>query len=228
MMIGREYSHVFPPQARARCRAAPTPVLECRNLVLDRPAARHLASTSAAARSSASAASTARASASCCSRSSACCAASRGEIADRRQAGRASPARTPAQAPGIGMALIPEDRKTEGLMLPMTVRENLSFAALDRCRTARHHRPRRRAAADRRDDQAPRHQDRRPRHPGRRALRRQPAEGRHRQVADEPPAHHPPQRPDPRHRRRHQAGDVPAPARPRRRRRRDPLLLHRL
>ena len=36
----------------------------------------------------------------------------------------------------IGMALIPEDRKTEGLMLPMTVRENLSFAALDR--VARH------------------------------------------------------------------------------------------
>ena len=30
------------------------------------------------------------------------------------------------------MALIPEDRKTEGLMLPMTVRENLSFAVLDR------------------------------------------------------------------------------------------------
>jgi ribose transport system ATP-binding protein len=30
------------------------------------------------------------------------------------------------------MALIPEDRKTEGLMLPMTVRANLSFAALDR------------------------------------------------------------------------------------------------
>jgi len=31
----------------------------------------------------------------------------------------------------VGMALIPEDRKTEGLMLPMTVRENLSFAVLD-------------------------------------------------------------------------------------------------
>ena len=30
------------------------------------------------------------------------------------------------------MALIPEDRKTEGLMLPMTVRDNLSFASLDR------------------------------------------------------------------------------------------------
>src|SRR6201996_2499141 len=36
----------------------------------------------------------------------------------------------------IGMALIPEDRKTEGLMLPMSVRENLSFAALDRMSTA--------------------------------------------------------------------------------------------
>lgn len=35
-----------------------------------------------------------------------------------------------AKAPDIGMALIPEDRKTEGLMLPMSVRDNLSFAAL--------------------------------------------------------------------------------------------------
>jgi len=35
-----------------------------------------------------------------------------------------------AKADGIGMALIPEDRKTEGLMLPMSVRDNLSFAAL--------------------------------------------------------------------------------------------------
>ncbi len=32
----------------------------------------------------------------------------------------------------IGMALIPEDRKTEGLLLPMSVRDNLSFASLDR------------------------------------------------------------------------------------------------
>jgi ribose transport system ATP-binding protein len=34
-----------------------------------------------------------------------------------------------AKEPDIGMALIPEDRKTEGLMLPMSVRENLVFAA---------------------------------------------------------------------------------------------------
>ena len=35
-----------------------------------------------------------------------------------------------AKRADIGMALIPEDRKTEGLMLPMSVRDNLSFAAL--------------------------------------------------------------------------------------------------
>jgi ribose transport system ATP-binding protein len=35
-----------------------------------------------------------------------------------------------AKAGGTGMALIPEDRKTEGLMLPMSVRDNLSFASL--------------------------------------------------------------------------------------------------
>jgi ribose transport system ATP-binding protein len=35
-----------------------------------------------------------------------------------------------AKSKKIGMALIPEDRKTEGLMLPMSVRDNLSFAAL--------------------------------------------------------------------------------------------------
>jgi ribose transport system ATP-binding protein len=35
-----------------------------------------------------------------------------------------------AKRKDVGMALIPEDRKTEGLMLPMSVRDNLSFAAL--------------------------------------------------------------------------------------------------
>jgi len=32
----------------------------------------------------------------------------------------------------IGIALVPEDRKTDGLMLPMSVRDNLGFAALER------------------------------------------------------------------------------------------------
>ena len=35
-----------------------------------------------------------------------------------------------AKSKRIGMALIPEDRKTEGLMLPMSVLDNLSFAGL--------------------------------------------------------------------------------------------------
>jgi ribose transport system ATP-binding protein len=39
---------------------------------------------------------------------------------------------TTAKTEKIGMALIPEDRKTEGLMLPMTVRDNLSFSSLHR------------------------------------------------------------------------------------------------
>jgi len=37
-----------------------------------------------------------------------------------------------AKSDEIGMALIPEDRKNEGLMLPMSVRENLTFAAVER------------------------------------------------------------------------------------------------
>jgi ribose transport system ATP-binding protein len=37
-----------------------------------------------------------------------------------------------AKSADVGMALIPEDRKNEGLMLPMSVRDNLSFAALGR------------------------------------------------------------------------------------------------
>jgi ribose transport system ATP-binding protein len=37
-----------------------------------------------------------------------------------------------AKSPDIGMALIPEDRKTEGLMLPMSVRDNISMAAVSK------------------------------------------------------------------------------------------------
>ncbi len=37
-----------------------------------------------------------------------------------------------AKSDAISMALIPEDRKNEGLMLPMSVRDNLSFAAVER------------------------------------------------------------------------------------------------
>jgi len=37
-----------------------------------------------------------------------------------------------AKSANVGMALIPEDRKTEGLMLPMSVRDNISMAAISK------------------------------------------------------------------------------------------------
>jgi len=39
-----------------------------------------------------------------------------------------------AKVPALGLALIPEDRKTEGLMLPLSVRDNLAMATLERRR----------------------------------------------------------------------------------------------
>ncbi len=129
MMIGREYSNVFPPKP-ARASTTETPVLELRKLGWDERL-RDISLT-----------------------------IGRGEVVglggldgqgqrelllalfgvlrgctgevlvDGRPAKVSSPAQ--ARAAGIGMALIPEDRKTEGLMLPMTVRENLSFASMDR------------------------------------------------------------------------------------------------
>ena len=36
-----------------------------------------------------------------------------------------------AKSPAVGIALVPEDRKTEGLMLPMSIADNLAIASLD-------------------------------------------------------------------------------------------------
>jgi ribose transport system ATP-binding protein len=57
--------------------------------------------------------------------------AARGEI---RLDGKARRIRKPSDAIklGMGIALVPEDRKTEGLMLPMSVRDNLTLAVLGR------------------------------------------------------------------------------------------------
>jgi ribose transport system ATP-binding protein len=129
MMIGREYSHVYPPKPDAVPGHAP-PVLEVRNLSWTQ----RLRDISLSARA--------------------------GEVVglggldgqgqrelllalfgvlkgvtgevliDGKPTAIGSPRK--AKSRKIGMALIPEDRKTEGLMLPMAVRDNLSFAALDR------------------------------------------------------------------------------------------------
>ena len=50
-----------------------------------------------------------------------------GEI---RIAGQQVDIRSPAQARSLGVAYVPEDRGTQGLVRPMTVRENFSLAAL--------------------------------------------------------------------------------------------------
>ena len=50
--------------------------------------------------------------------------------------GRAACVRSSRQARRLGMTLIPEDRKRQGLVLGMNVRENLTFPILDRFRRA--------------------------------------------------------------------------------------------
>jgi rhamnose transport system ATP-binding protein len=47
-----------------------------------------------------------------------------------RIAGQTVAIRSPAQARALGIAYVPEDRGTQGLVRPMTVRENFSLAAL--------------------------------------------------------------------------------------------------
>lgn len=129
LMIGREYSHVFPPKPdRVLALADEEPVLAVRDLTWDN----RLSDISFEAR--------------------------RGEIVglggldgqgqrelllalfgvlrgvggEVRIGGRRATLRGPmaAKAGSCPMALIPEDRKTEGLMLPMSVRDNLTLPAL--------------------------------------------------------------------------------------------------
>jgi ribose transport system ATP-binding protein len=129
MMIGREYSHIFPPKPMTLPSDRP-PVLETRSLTwgddlrdisftvrageivglggLDGQGQRPLLL--------------------------ALFGVLRGLTGDVLIDGKPVSVKSPsaAKGPAIGMALIPEDRKTEGLMLPMSVRDNLSFASLDR------------------------------------------------------------------------------------------------
>jgi len=127
MMIGREYSHVFPPKPAAPVAIA-TPVLDVRNLCwaprlndisfsvragevvglggLDGQGQRELLLALFGVLRGIS-----------------------GQVLiDGKPVSIGSP--RAAKADAIGMALIPEDRKTEGLMLQMSVRDNLSFATL--------------------------------------------------------------------------------------------------
>ncbi len=128
LMIGREYQNVFPPKSTANSTAKP--ILECRGLTwtnrltdisfavrpgeviglggLDGQGQRELLLALFGVLRGCS-----------------------GEVViDGKPVRLGSPAQ--ASSGEIGMALIPEDRKTEGLMLPMSVRENLAFSAMDK------------------------------------------------------------------------------------------------
>ncbi len=127
MMIGREYSHAFPPKPAPKP-GAETPALEVRNLCwnnrlkdisltlrageivglggLDGQGQRELLLALFGVLRSTT-----------------------GDILiDGKKATLTGP--SDAKHGNVGMALIPEDRKTEGLMLPMSVRDNLSMASM--------------------------------------------------------------------------------------------------
>ena len=120
-----------------------------------------------------------------------------------------------ALSPEIGMALLPEDRRNQGLLLGKPVRENIVLQRLQAHRQARTGRSAGRAQAGRGRGGAAPHQGRFDRAGRGHAVGRQPAEGRARQAPrdrGEDPAL---LRPDARRRCRHQGGDLRLDARSR-------------
>ena len=129
MMIGREYSHVFPPKLSAAGDGKP-PVIEVRHLSW----AQRLKDISLAARAGEVVGLGGLDGQGQRELLLALFGVLKGVAGEMLIDGKAMPIASPraAKSRKVGMALIPEDRKTEGLMLPMKVRDNLSFAALDR------------------------------------------------------------------------------------------------
>jgi ribose transport system ATP-binding protein len=129
MMIGREYSHVFPKKPPPQPAGKPA-VIEVRNLSwTDR-----LRSVSLAARPGEVVGLGGLDGQGQRELLLALFGVLKGVTGDVLVDGKRVSLTSPRQArsKAVGMALIPEDRKTEGLMLPMSVGDNLSFAALDR------------------------------------------------------------------------------------------------
>ena len=134
-----------------------------------------------------------------------------------RLRGREIRIHTPADAAKHRIGYLSEDRKQFGLLLEQEVNANIGLSALARALPdvglregpgdARHLARVRGQAA---------HQDAVGGPDGQEPLGRQPAEGRHRQVAGQGLRRPHLRRADARHRRRRQGGDLPAPQRPRR------------
>jgi ribose transport system ATP-binding protein len=128
LMIGREYKNVFPPKSAAYKNS--NPILKCNNLSW----AGQLKNISLAVRPGEMIGLGGLDGQGQRELLLALFGVLRGVSGQIELAGKPSPVRGPDSARGAnaGMALIPEDRKTEGLMLPMSIRENLCFSALPR------------------------------------------------------------------------------------------------
>src|SRR5215470_15778385 len=129
MMIGREYSHVFPPKPAAVPGDKP-PILEVRNLSWTQRL-RDISLTARAGEVVGLGGLDGQGQRELLLALFGVLKGVTGEVLIDGQPMAITNPRT-AKSRDVGMALIPEDRKTEGLMLPMPVRDNLSFAALDR------------------------------------------------------------------------------------------------
>ncbi|MDF2374400.1 MAG: sugar ABC transporter ATP-binding protein [Rhizobiaceae bacterium] len=127
MMIGREYQHVFPPKP-APVAHVKTPSLEVRNLSWA-PQIRDISLTAHAGEVVGLGGLDGQGQRELLL---ALFGVLRGTSGTVLIDGKPVDIKSPrmAKSSAIGMALIPEDRKTEGLMLPMSVLDNLSFAAL--------------------------------------------------------------------------------------------------
>jgi ribose transport system ATP-binding protein len=128
MMIGREYSHAFPPKPK-RDLAGAQPALETRNLSWEES----LRGISLEVRPGEILGLGGLDGQGQMEMLLALFGALRGVSGEMRIEGKPVSLGSPQAAKhcGAGIALIPEDRKTDGLMLPMSVRDNLTFAALD-------------------------------------------------------------------------------------------------
>ena len=132
------------------------------------------------------------------------------------------PKRNPAAAMELGLALVPEDRRKQGLVLDSSVARNTTLAIREKLSSLGFITSGRENAAARIWDSRLEVKAVRARHRGRNAQRRQPAEGRAGQVAGDraEPAHR--RRAHPRHRRRHQGRGAPPAQRAGRAGHRDP------
>ncbi len=100
-----------------------------------------------------------------------------------RTAGRPLPGGSPTAAMAAGIALVPEDRRQQGLVMDGSIERNIGLTTLRALRRGPARLPARRTRPGRRLGDPAAAEVHAPFRRGRRAVRRQPAEGRARQVA---------------------------------------------